>query len=131
MVAPLIAAVGALGVIGFGAIGFLVADFVLYWGSIATGFAIAGLSLRYLIEEDPVPILSDDQANNILYLIFSIAVGLISFKAVQAVALALGFTAALVAAVLLVAGWFLGFGVVASALSSLAFFAVDLWNEAN
>lgn len=129
MVAPLIAAVGALGLLGFGTIGFLIADFVLYWGSIATGFAIAGLSLRYFIQEDPIPILSDDQANNVLYLFYSIAIGLVSFKAVQAVALALGFTSALIAAGLLVAGWFLGFGVVASALSSVAFFLVNLFNE--
>jgi len=127
MVLPLI--VGAAALLGFGVIGFSLADFVLYWGSIAAGFSIAVLSFKYLFEEDPVPLTGRDDLNNFLYLGFSILTGYLGFYVVQAAVLAFGFTLALLVAVLLVAGWFLGFGVLASALSSLVLFVVEVFNE--
>lgn len=127
MVLPIVAAV--VGVLGLGFIGFSISDFVVYWGSVATGFSLAVLSFRYLFMEDPTPLTSDETWNNALYLVFSSLVGVLGFYVVQAVMLALGFTAALIAAVLLVAGWFLGFGVVASALSSLVFFVIEVFGE--
>lgn len=129
MVAPIIAAIGAIGVLGMGVIGFLIADIVMYWGSLAAGFGFAAYTLRYLIMEDPVPVLDDGQANNILYLLFSLVTGLVAFKALQAVGLAFGFLAVLVVGALALASWVLGIGVVTSALSSLVFFLIEVFDE--
>lgn len=127
MVLPVI--VAAVGVLGLGVIGFSISDFVVYWGSIGAGFSLAVLSFKYLFNEDPTPLTSNESFNNALYLVFSGLVGVLGFYIIQAVMLAFGFTIALLAGVLLVAGWFLGFGVVASALSSLVFFIVEVIGE--
>jgi len=127
MVLPII--VAAVGILGLGVIGFSISDFVVYWGSIASGFSLAVLSFRYLFMEDPTPLTGNESLNNALYLVFSGLVGVLGFYVIQAVMLAFGFTIALIAGILLVASWFLGFGVVASALSSLVFFIVEVFAE--
>lgn len=117
MVLPLL-----VGLIGFGVIGgftLFALQEVVFWGSIAAGGLFGFKTLRFLLSDRPLELVDDELGNNMIYLIVSAVVSLVAFKAVQSAFIAFGGLAAIIVGVLLVVGYFVGFGTLIGGIVAL------------
>lgn len=120
MVAPLALLPYAVGIFGLSSLGWFGAKAfseVIFWGSALVGLFVLVRTLQLLVMERPLDITTSKNLNNIFYLIFAGAVGLIVFQVLQAIFVTLGITAVMIAGFLFIVFWVFGAGAVISIIN--------------
>ncbi|MFB6209615.1 MAG: hypothetical protein ABEJ56_05790 [Candidatus Nanohaloarchaea archaeon] len=97
-----------------------VSSFLVHWVSIGAGAFGAAILLKRLVDEDPVPLTSNEDVNHFIYAGFSAVMGFLAYKVVQYAFAVAGLLLSIAIAAVIVAGYYFGFSVVLAALADFA-----------
>lgn len=101
--------IGLAGLLGVGYLTFVTSSFILHWVAVGGGLVMGLRSFQYGLEEQPFDLGMSDELDAFFYGALAGLIGFVSFKVLTALVQLFSIVVALAVALLLIAGFFIGF----------------------